>query len=102
LDAIIQTGGNNILCDYRADLNFFVDRLKNEPILLRANMDPAFLKAQPADAIKAKVRDILSIGRRHPRFLMGTGILPYDISPGKVIAVREALDEQTSGSGLHS
>jgi len=102
LDAIIQTGGNNILCDYRADLNFFVDRLKNEPILLRANMDPAFLKAQSADAIKAKVRDILSIGRRHPRFLMGTGILPYDISPGKVIAVREALDEQTLGSGLHS
>lgn len=95
LEEIIETGTNNILCDYKADLNFFVGRLKNEPILLRANLDPGFLKAQPTELIKAKVRDILTIGRRQPRFLMGTGILPYDISPEKVIAVREALDEDS-------
>lgn len=91
LEEIIQTGTNNILCDSKADLKFFVERIKNEPILLRANLDPSFLMIQPARIIKEKVREILATGRRHPRFLMGTGILPYDIAPEKVTAVREAL-----------
>lgn len=95
LEEIIETGTNNILCDYRADLNLFVERLMDEPILLRANLDPAFLEAQPVDIIRAKVGDILSIGRRHPRFIMGTGILPYNISPEKVIAAREALSQDS-------
>ena len=29
-------------------------------------------------------------------FLMGTGILPYDIPPEKVLAVKQALDETAS------
>ncbi len=93
LEEIISTGTNNILCDYRADLRFFVERLKDEPVLLRANISPGFLAAQPVGAIRSKVREVLAVGRRHPRFLMGTGILPYDISPEKVLAVREALEE---------
>ena len=98
LEEILLTGTNNILCDYRADLAFFVERLRDEPVLLRANVSPAFLATQPGEAIKAKVRELLAVGRRQPRFLMGTGILPYDIAPEKVLAVREALDEAASAS----
>jgi uroporphyrinogen decarboxylase len=92
LEAILETGTNNILCDYRADLTFFVERLKKEPVLLRANLDPLFLMMQSKKEIRDKVGEVLVLGRRHPRFLMGTGILPYDIAPEKVIAVREALE----------
>ena len=91
LDAILETGTNNLLCDHKADLHVFVDRLKDEPVLLRANIDPLYLTTQPIEAIRTKAHDILSAGRRHPRFLLGTGILPYDIAPGRVIAVREAI-----------
>ncbi|MGB7295590.1 MAG: uroporphyrinogen decarboxylase family protein [Candidatus Aminicenantales bacterium] len=91
LDAILETGTNNLLCDHKADLNVFVDRLKDEPVLLRANIDPLMLVTQPIEAIRTKARGILSVGRRHPRFLMGTGILPYDIAPERVIALREAI-----------
>ncbi|MDH4272569.1 MAG: hypothetical protein OEW18_11415, partial [Candidatus Aminicenantes bacterium] len=91
LEEIIATGTNNILCDHRADLNVFVERLKEEPVLLRANIDPLFLATQPLKSIREKTRKVLSVGRRHPRFLMGTGILPYDIAPERVIAVREAI-----------
>jgi uroporphyrinogen decarboxylase len=93
LEEIIRTGTNNILCDYRADLKFFVERLKDEPILLRANISPGFLASQPIDRIQSNVRETLAVGRRHPRFLMGTGILPYDLAPGKVLAVKETLEE---------
>ncbi|MFZ2053482.1 MAG: uroporphyrinogen decarboxylase family protein [Candidatus Aminicenantales bacterium] len=92
LEEIIATGANNLLCDHKADLSVFVERLKDEPVLLRANIDPGFLTTQPLEAIRARAREVLSVGRRHPRFLMGTGILPYDIAPERVIAVREAID----------
>jgi uroporphyrinogen decarboxylase len=93
LGDIVRTGTNNILCDYRADLGLFADRLKAEPVLLRANISPGLLAAEPVEVIRSKVREILDIGRRHPRFLMGTGILPYDIAPEKVLVVRETLEE---------
>ncbi len=96
LEDIIRTGTNNILCDYSADLNAFVQRLQDEPALLRANISPGLLAAQPVESIRAKVREVLAVGRRHPGFLMGTGILPYDILPEKVLAVRDTLEETTS------
>jgi len=92
LEEILGTGTNNILCDYKADLSVFVSRLEKEPVLLRANLDPSFLMARPEKEIRDKVGEVLAKGRRHPRFLMGTGILSYDIAPEKVIAVRKALE----------
>ena len=93
LEDIIRTGTNNLLCDYRADLGRFVQRLRAEPVLLRANISPSLLVGEPVEVIRSKVREVLAVGRGQPRFLMGTGILPYDIQPEKVLAVREALDE---------
>ncbi len=94
LEAILETGANNILCDFRADLASYVDRLKNRPVLLRANLDPRFLLASSVPDIRAKTREILAVGRGHPGFMLGTGILPYDLPPEKVIAVRDALEEK--------
>ncbi len=91
LEELVATGTNNLLCDHRADLTVFVERLKNEPALLRANIDPGFMTRQSPEAIRVRACDVLGVGRRHPRFLMGTGILPYDIAPERVIAVREAI-----------
>jgi uroporphyrinogen decarboxylase len=94
LDRLLATGSNNLLCDFKADLAAFVDRLAGKPVLLRANIDPRFLlAASPAD-IRARAREVLAVGRRHPRFLLGTGILPYDIDPAHVLAVRDALAEK--------
>lgn len=93
LDLILETGTNNILCDFRADLERFIARLTGTAVLLRANLDPRFLLAAPIAALKARTRETLAVGRRFPGFLLGTGILPYDIPPEKVIAVREAVEE---------
>jgi uroporphyrinogen decarboxylase len=99
LESILATGTNNILCDFRADLPAFVKRLRGEPVFLRANLDPRLLEtAEPAE-ITAAARRILAIGARHPRFLLGTGILPYDLPPEKVLAVRKALDRSGPGVG---
>jgi uroporphyrinogen decarboxylase len=93
IDSILATGTNNVLCDFRADLSVFVERLKGRPVFVRANLDPRILiSAEPAE-ILAAARRVLAIGLRHPRFLLGTGIIPYDLPPEKVRAVRKALIE---------
>jgi len=94
LDLILATGSNNILCDFRADLASFVSRLAGKTVLLRANIDPRLLLSASPEEIRARTREVLAVGRRHPGFLLGTGILPYDLRPEKVIAVRDALDEK--------
>jgi uroporphyrinogen decarboxylase len=94
LDHLLATGANNLLCDFKADLADFVDRLAGEPVLLRANIDPRFLLTASAADIRSRAREVLAVGRRHPGFLLGTGILPYDIDPAHVLAVRDALDEK--------
>jgi uroporphyrinogen decarboxylase len=94
LDAILETGTNNILCDFTADLAVFVDRLRGADVLLRANIDPRSILAGPPAAVKAKAREILAIGRRHPGFLLGTGILSYDTPPAHVLAVRAAIEAE--------
>ena len=98
LDLILATGTNNVLCDFRADLAAFVGRLKDAPVLLRANLDPRFLETAEPETITAAARQVLAIGAGHPRFLLGTGILPYDLPPEKVLAVRRALDGPATGS----
>jgi uroporphyrinogen decarboxylase len=92
LDVILETGTNNVLCDFRANLAAFVDRLRGTDVLLRANLDPRFLLTAFPTEIKTRARAVLDIGRRHSGFLLGTGILPYDMPPGQVLAVREALE----------
>jgi len=94
LDAMLETGANNILCDFRADLGVFVDRLGGRAVLLRANLDPRFLLTASPEEMKIKVREVLSVGRRHPGFILGTGILPYDFPSEKITAVRSVLDEK--------
>jgi uroporphyrinogen decarboxylase len=92
LDLILETGTNNLLCDFKADLETFVSRLRGKDVLLRINLDPRFLLASPLDAIEARIRAVVAAGRRHPGIMLGTGILPYDFPSEKVISVREALE----------
>ena len=96
LASILDTGTNGILCDFTADLPAFVERLRDAPVLLRANMDPRFLLTASAAEIGHETRRLLDAGRRHPRFLLGTGILPYDMPPENVLAVRKALEESAA------
>ncbi len=92
LDDILAAGTNNILCDFRADLGSYVERTLALPVLLRANLDPAVLLSGTDEEIRSKARSLLGAGRRHPRFMLGTGILAYDTPPRAVLAVRSTLE----------
>ncbi|MBM3292996.1 MAG: hypothetical protein FJY82_00565 [Candidatus Aminicenantes bacterium] len=91
VDDFLAAGANGVLADFKADLAWFVERLRDRPVLLRANMDPRFLETAEAEEIGSRTAEILAVGSRHPRFLLGTGILPFGLDPAKVAAVRKAL-----------
>jgi uroporphyrinogen-III decarboxylase len=87
----LETGTNNILCDFKADLGHFQDLVADPAVLIRANLDPRFLLSASPEEIEARTAEILQIGLRRPGFMLGTGILPIDVLPEKVLAVRRAL-----------
>lgn len=91
LEDILATGTNNILCDFKADLSRYLDRLAGSPVLVRANLDPFFLETAPVEEIRKKASDVAAAGRRHPGFILGTGILPYHLPSEKALAVRDGL-----------
>lgn len=91
LEDILATGTNNVLCDFRVDLAGFLDRLAGSPVLVRANLDPRFLETAPVEEVRNKAAEVVFAGRRHPGFILGTGILSYDMPPEKVLAVRDGL-----------
>ncbi|MCX6559779.1 MAG: hypothetical protein NTZ26_04625 [Candidatus Aminicenantes bacterium] len=91
LAGILETGTNNILCDFKADLGHFQDLVADPAVLVRANLDPRFLLSASPKEIEARTAEILQIGLRRPGFMLGTGILPIDVLPEKVLAVRRAL-----------
>jgi uroporphyrinogen decarboxylase len=98
LDLLLEIGTNNLLCDFRADLEQFIARLRGTGVLLRANLDPRMLASASIETIIARTRNLLAVGGRYQGFLLGTGILPYDTRPENVLAVRDAL-ERTSSPG---
>jgi len=91
LPDLLKTGANGLLCDFKADLAGFQARIDDPAVLLRANLDPRFLETALEAEIEAAAASILAVGRRRPGFMLGTGILPFDLPPGKVLAVRRAL-----------
>lgn len=91
LAGMLETGTNNVLCDFKADPAGFMDRVSDPAVLVRANMDPRFLLEASTEEIEARTVELLQVGLRRPGFMLGTGILPFDIVPEKVLAVRRAL-----------
>ncbi len=98
LPAILETGTNNILCDYKADLGAFMGRVADPGVLIRANLDPRFLLEASEEEIEARAAEVVAVGAVRPGFMLGTGILPFDLPPAKVKAVRRALERFTAAS----
>lgn len=93
LDAYLDTGANNILCDAKADPGEFVTKCSARKRAFRRNLDSAhFLSSSPAE-IKELATKSLKESNGYPGFILGTGVLPYGASLTLLAAVREAIDE---------
>ncbi len=93
LDSYLETGGNNILCDARAEVQQFVERCSKARRAFRRNMDSAdFLQRTPEELHQRALRT-LEESRDYAGFILGTGVVPYGTPLANLVAIREALQE---------
>ncbi len=92
---IAKTGANFILCDYNADLKHYLRVVKDAGIALRANINPGLIYRGPFDKIIKAGKEIIRQGNNLPRFILGTGVLPYD-TPQEHVMVLKSCTERTS------
>lgn len=93
LDAIIDTGATQILCDFEGDIDLFKQKSIEHNLPMRVNVDPRLLHIGPLGKIQDFGMNILQKCWDHPGFIFGTGVAAYDCPPEHIDAVRECLDK---------
>jgi len=91
LDALLETGATQLLCDAPADLGAFRRGCAAAGVPFRANVDARLIHRGPVEAIRAEAFRVAGQCRDYPGFLLGCGIVAYDCPPEHVLALREAL-----------
>ena len=56
-------------------------------------MAPRFATEASLDEIKAEIYDIAKLAAKRPNVLLGTGALPYDSSPDRVLFMKHCAEE---------
>lgn len=93
LDLYLQTGGNNILCDARADAAKFLGECSSANRAFRRNIDSTdFLTATPHE-LHERALKYLEEAQGYPGFVLGTGVVPYGTPTSNLIAIREAVEK---------
>jgi len=86
-----NTGANILLADFTVDLEEAFRTVADSNVVLRANLDPFVLSQGSPEEIEAAARKVVAAGRRHRRFMMGTGIVPFDTPPENVQIVKKIV-----------
>ena len=95
LDAYLETGGNNILCDAAADPAAFRMACSSAGRAFRRNISTTdFLTATP-DELRTRAIAILEAARGYPGFIFGTGVVPFGTPLESLRALRETVEEFT-------
>ncbi|WP_334319093.1 hypothetical protein OH491_04480 [Termitidicoccus mucosus] len=88
--SLVQTGANNLLCDFTADVTAWLDICREARCALRRNISPSLLQTESPEQIYAHARAEVTRGTGFPGFIMGTGVIPYGTPSENLLAVRQA------------
>ncbi len=97
LDAYIETGANNILCDAPADLKGFLTRCAGEKRAFRRNVSSSDFLTVSSEVVFDRARMNLEESNRYPGFILGSAVLPYGTPLSHIMAMKEAIREY----GIH-
>lgn len=77
LEYYLETGANNILCDFSADVSRFLEECRQHRVAFRRNIDSRdFLTIAP-DEVYCRARTAIGESRGYSGFILGTGVVPY-------------------------
>jgi uroporphyrinogen decarboxylase len=93
IDSLIDTGANNLLCDFTADWQKWSDQCRTHGRSLRRNIDPGFVQKATPDEIFRHSKEIIAASADLPGFIMGTAVVPYGTPTENLLAVKAACYE---------
>lgn len=91
LDSYVETGANNLLCDFSADVHRFVEECPKSRTAFRRNLDSSDFLVVSAEELNRRALRALDESEGYPGYIMGTSVVPYGTPLGKLTAVREAI-----------
>lgn len=89
-DMLFRTGAGYVICPSETDQQAFMNVAQSHPdVTVRANMDPWVLVHGDEAAIFREADRVARLAMQHPRACIGTGVLPYEAEPAKVLRLQE-------------
>lgn len=92
-ECLTKVNANQVLCDYNADLEYYIKATENTEIAVRANIDPELIQRGPIEKIIETGSKILEVGSRMPRFILGSGVIPYNTPKVHVLALKKLVED---------
>lgn len=90
VDLLVQTGCNNLLCDFTADFDRWSATCRSAGRAMRRNISPRLIEAGNPDEIYRAATVEVARGRGLPGFAMGTAVIPFGTPTANVLAVKQA------------
>jgi len=90
IDLLIQTGANNLLCDFTGDWKTWAAACRKARRAVRRNLSPRLIETATPDEIYLAASEEISRGRDLPGFIMGTAVIPYGTATENILAVKHA------------
>jgi uroporphyrinogen decarboxylase len=91
VDDYIATGSKNIISDFPCQWPPFAKACADAGIAVRRNINPATLQSGGKEQIIKEMEAIMVMGENQPRFIAGTGVVPFDTPSENVLTARDVV-----------
>ncbi|HHV97354.1 MAG TPA: hypothetical protein GXX37_12945 [Clostridiaceae bacterium] len=92
INDMIETGTTLIISDFKTDINYYLEKARENDIFLRGNIDPKLIEKGPVEDIIECLKVMLDKVKGYNKFVVGSGVLPYNTPSENVLAIREYIN----------
>jgi len=93
IDGYLETGANNVLCDFRTPQEPFLQKCATTGRAFRRNLDPTGFLTDPPEIVHRRAVDEITAAGHYPGFILGTGVVPFGTPTEVLNAVKQAVIE---------
>ncbi|MBL4575371.1 MAG: uroporphyrinogen decarboxylase family protein [Opitutaceae bacterium] len=90
IDTLIDTGANNLLCDFTGNWEEWSDACRGAKRALRRNIAPQLIENGTPDEIYAVAKQEIANAGDFPGFIMGTAVIPFATKTENILAIKQA------------
>ena len=92
VDDILETGTTLLVADYMVDIKEYVKKASEKGIVLRGNIDPKLVESGTQNNIIMSVENIIQKVDHYNKFILGTGVIPYNTPAEHIELIRSQLE----------